>query len=74
MSRFDIHAAWDPEAKVWSAHSDDIPGLVTEAETWDALIARAAAAATELFALNNIPHDSQVELRFLAQQTQAIAA
>jgi predicted RNase H-like HicB family nuclease len=74
MSRFDIHAVWDAEAKVWSAHSDAIPGLVTEAETWDVMIERATAAATELLALNNIPHDPQVELRFVAQQTQAVAA
>ncbi len=74
MSKFEIHADWDAEAKVWTAYSDDIPGLVTEAETWDALIARATAAATELLALNHIPHDAQVELRFSAQQIQAIAA
>ncbi|HEX4160152.1 MAG TPA: DUF1902 domain-containing protein [Rhizomicrobium sp.] len=74
MSHFDIRAIWDAEAGVWTACSDDIPGLVTEAETWDAMIARATAAATELLVLNNIPHDHEVELRFSAQQTQAIAA
>ncbi|HEY5047605.1 MAG TPA: DUF1902 domain-containing protein [Rhizomicrobium sp.] len=74
MSHFEIHAVWDAEAKVWTAYSDDIPGLVTEAETWDGLIARASAAAKELLVLNNVPHDSQVELRFSAQQTEAVAA
>jgi len=28
-----VRAVWDPEAKVWIATSDDVPGLVTEADT-----------------------------------------
>lgn len=28
-----VRAKWDPEAKVWVVTSDDVPGLVTEAET-----------------------------------------
>ena len=27
-----VRAEWDEEAKVWVATSDDVPGLVTEAE------------------------------------------
>jgi hypothetical protein len=38
------------------------------------LIARASEAAAELIALNNVPHDGQIQLHFSAQQTQAIAA
>ena len=32
-----VHAEWDPEAQVWVATSDDVPGLVTEAGTVEAL-------------------------------------
>ena len=28
-----VRARWDPEAEVWVATSDDVPGLVTEAAT-----------------------------------------
>ena len=28
-----VNAEWDPEAKVWVATSDDVPGLITEANT-----------------------------------------
>jgi predicted RNase H-like HicB family nuclease len=35
-----VKAAWDPEAKVFVAESDDVPGLVTEAETIEALRAK----------------------------------
>ena len=74
MSQFEIHAVWDAEAKVWTGFSDDIPGLVTEAETWDGLIARASEAAKELLVLNKVAHDGLVELHFSAQQTEAVAA
>ena len=33
MRSYPVVAEWDGEAKVWVATSDDIPGLVTEAET-----------------------------------------
>jgi len=34
MSRtYEVDAHWDSEAGVWVAESEDIPGLVTEAES-----------------------------------------
>ena len=35
-----IRATWDDEAKVWTTESPDLPGLVTEAESLDALDAK----------------------------------
>ncbi len=32
-----IHADWDPEAAVWVAKTNDLKGLVTEADTMEAL-------------------------------------
>ena len=31
-------ARWDDKANVWLATSDDVPGLVVEADTWPAMI------------------------------------
>lgn len=45
---YTVSAAWDDEAKVWVATSDDVPGLVTEASTLDALVERVHAVAPEL--------------------------
>lgn len=45
---YTVTAAWDDEAKVWVATSDDVPGLVTEARTLDALVERVHAVAPEL--------------------------
>ena len=43
-----IQAFKDAEANVWWCTSGDIPGLVSEAPTFDALIERVAAAVPEL--------------------------
>jgi predicted RNase H-like HicB family nuclease len=43
-----VTARWDGEAGVWVATSDDIPGLVTEAESLDRLIKRIEAVVPEL--------------------------
>lgn len=41
MSRFIlIRATWDEDAKVWTATSQDLPGLVTEADSLNALDAK----------------------------------
>ena len=33
-----IQARWDGEASVWIATSEDVPGLVVEADTWPGMI------------------------------------
>ncbi len=45
---YTVSAAWDDGAKVWVATSDDVPGLVTEARTLDALVERVQAVTPEL--------------------------
>ncbi len=48
-----IRAEWDDEARVWVASSDDVPGLATEEETLEGLIARLEVMMPELLAANN---------------------
>ncbi len=43
---------WDNEASVWIATSDDIPGLVLESGSFDALLERTRFAIPELLGLN----------------------
>jgi len=50
-----IHTLWDPEARVWVAESPDVPGLVTEAETLEALVEKLRALIPELWELNRGP-------------------
>ena len=46
-------AIWDDEAKVWVAESNDVPGLVTEAPTLEALQAKIRVLVPELLELNH---------------------
>ena len=43
-----IDFAWDDEAGVWIATSNDIPGLVLESGSFDALLERTRFAVPEL--------------------------
>lgn len=47
-----VSATWDDEAKVWVAESDDVPGLVTEADTLDALLEKLRTLIPELLEEN----------------------
>ena len=47
-----INATWDDEAKVWVAGSEDVPGLVTEAESAEALLEKLRVLIPELLELN----------------------
>ncbi len=49
-----VCAVWDPEAGVWVSTSDDVPGLVTEAETADELEAKLKALIPELLVENGV--------------------
>lgn len=47
-----INLTWDNETNVWIATSDDIPGLVLESGSFDALLERTRLAIPELLELN----------------------
>lgn len=49
---YTINLTWDNEANVWTATSDDIPGLVLESGSFDALLERAKSAISELLDLD----------------------
>lgn len=53
-----IDTVWDDEAAVWIATSDDIPGLVLESGSLDALFERVRIAITELLTLNGSENES----------------
>ena len=52
---YKVNFSWDEEAGVWIAQSDDIPGLVLESGSLDALMERVRYAAPELIELNKFP-------------------
>lgn len=50
----EINALWDSEAQVWVAESNDVPGLITEAETMEQLINKLKILIPELLEANGI--------------------
>lgn len=52
INRIEIKAEWDPEANVWVATSDDLPGLVTEADTVEALQQKLSVMIPDLLEAN----------------------
>jgi hypothetical protein len=51
---YTVRAEWDDEAAVWVASSDDVPGLVTEGETLEGLIAKLHVMVPEMLELNGV--------------------
>jgi len=70
---YTVTAFWDDEANIWVATSDDVPGLVTEASTLDALVARINAVTPEL--LDDNAHlveggrdaDEEIDIQVISQ-------
>lgn len=67
-----VHLNWDDEACVWIATSDDIPGLVLESGSFDALLERVRFAAPELLELNG-EKTSPLTLTFQSERQEKLA-
>lgn len=68
-----IRAEWDTDACVWVATSDDVPGLVAEADTVEALDARLQALVPELLELNGcLPPGDAIQFAIHARRFTVI--
>mgnify|MGYP003625747874 CR=1 FL=1 len=54
-----VRATWDEEARVWVATSDDVPGLVAEAESQELLQQKLLVLIPELLEENNVRIDDE---------------
>lgn len=52
--RYHITAEWDPEAEVWVAVSDQVPGLVAEAGSMNELVSELNILVPELLEANGV--------------------
>ena len=68
-----IKFLWDDEAAVWIATSQDIPGLVLESGSFDALIEKVRYAVPELLELNR-EKESVYRLAFLSERHDQVIA
>jgi predicted RNase H-like HicB family nuclease len=71
---FEVTAVWDPEAGVWVAESNDIPGLVAEAETMDELVPELEKIIPALIAENHVqtPRGSRLDYHLVAHIKSSI--
>ena len=67
-----IKMHWDNEAAVWIATSQDVPGLVLESGSFDALLERVRYAIPELLELNG-KTPSAYSLTYLAEREDQVA-
>jgi len=68
MSReINIQARWDGEAKVWTATSRDVPGLVVEADTWSGMIEEVKLILPDLLELSG-ENNQNLSVTFKAEE------
>lgn len=68
MSReIGIQARWDGDASVWIATSNDVPGLVVEADTWPQMIEEVRLVLPDLMELSGQGHEN-LSLTFKAEE------
>jgi len=58
LPKIEVNADWDAEAKVWVATSDDVPGLVSEAETLEDLQKKLTPLIRELLEAGGVLADN----------------
>ena len=59
-----VLAKWDSEAGVWVAESDDVPGLVAEAESPNLLREKLRILIPELLELNGVLPENASSVQF----------
>jgi len=69
---YTINCFYDDEAGVWVAGSEDIPGLVLEAVSYDDLAARIRQTLPELFALNCVYSGREICIQSLNENRREI--
>jgi hypothetical protein len=72
MPEYKVSFFWDKEAAVWVATSDEVPGLVLEAGSLDALMERVRYAVPELLSLNKA-EQGDFALHFYSERHELIA-
>jgi len=73
--RIKVEAFWDEEAHVWVASSNDVPGLTTEADTMEHLMAKLRILIPELLQANGMlaePGSVDIPIQLLGQWQEMI--
>ena len=73
---YEILAQWDSEAGVWVAQSEDVPGLVAEADSPNVLARKLRSLIPELLELNGVPSDqtARFHVRYQHEESDVLAS
>jgi len=63
-----IRAEWDEDSRVWVATSDDVPGLVTEGSSLEALIEKLKIMIPELLEANGREMESEIPFEVITRR------
>lgn len=66
-----VNVIWDADAGVWVAESEDVPGLVLESGSFDALVERLRYAVPEMLELNGA-EKGPMQLNVVSERRVAI--
>ena len=64
---YHVQARWDSEGGVWVAESEDVPGLVAEAESPNALAKKLRVLIPELLELNEALESGSGPVQFVVR-------
>ena len=68
---YKVTLTWDGEASMWVATSDDVPGLVLESNSYDALIEKVKFAIPDLLELDE--NNSLIKIKFVSERLEEVA-
>jgi len=72
---YHVKAQWDAEAGVFVAWSDEVPGLATGADTFEALVGKLKVAIPELLEANGLLEPSQeASFSLILERTERVRA
>ena len=73
---YEVLAQWDSDAGVWVAESEDVPGLVAEAESPNGLAKKLRILIPELLELNGVPsgRDARFHVRYQHEDSGVLAS
>ena len=70
---YHVQADWDPDAGVWVATSEDVPGLATEAETIETLTEKLRTIIPELLEANQVvPAGSAITFELTSHRQELV--
>jgi len=72
LNTYHVQADWDPEAGVWVATSDDVPGLATEAETIESLTSRLRTMIPEILEANGLLPDGSIAFEVTSHRQELV--